>query len=332
MAQKKQRVFQHIMEDESYRIIKDKLPKDWIVREFNRPDYGVDIVIELFEEISKSASEALGEYLYAQVKSDQELEIKKEKIYPVANVAKGYWKENKSEYFEIDVVKYVLDTNTILTIQSLGASIAFILFVVDLKTRNVYFICLNDYIDKILLPKKPNYYDQGYVTITIPALNTLSDNRISRSSLEFYGKRSKLLSAFAKFAYQKNELSYLFRYKDNPINTMRDVINKNDRVSEKDIRRQVLFFIEQIELLDIWKYKSWEVLPLSQRELLDLKKKVIEEKNLNVLIHNVLVTWHRLTNLCNMYEELAREWFLPKFFSFMTSYPETPERIEKKKK
>lgn len=49
MAQKKQRVFQHIMEDESYQIIKDKLPKDWVVREFNRPDYGVDIVIELFE-------------------------------------------------------------------------------------------------------------------------------------------------------------------------------------------------------------------------------------------------------------------------------------------
>jgi hypothetical protein len=331
MAQKKQRVFQHIMEDESYQIIKDKLPKDWVVREFNRPDYGVDIVIELFEEISESASETLGEYLYVQVKSVQELEIKKEKIYPVENVAKGNWKEDKSEYFEIDVVKFVLDTNSIFTIQSLGASIAFILFVVDLKTRNVYFICLNDYIDKILLPKKPNYSDQGSVTITIPVLNNLSDNRISRFALEFYGKRSKLLSAFAKFAYQKNELSYLFKYKDFPVITMRDEINENDRASEKDIRRQVLFFIEQIEHLDIWKYKSWEVLPLSQRELLDLKKKVIEEKDLNVLIENVLVTWHRLANLSNMYEELAREWFLPKFLSFMTSYPEIPESIEKKK-
>jgi hypothetical protein len=331
MAQKKQRVFQHIMEDESYLIIKDKLPKNWVIRDFNRPDYGVDIVIELFEEISTGVSEILGEYIYVQVKSVQELEIKKEKVYPVENVAKGNWKENKSEYFEIEVIKFVLDTDSIYSVQSLGASIAFLLFVVDLKTRNVYFICLNDYIDKLLLPKKPNYSKQGTVTITIPKLNILSENLVCRFALEFYGKRSKLLSAFAKFAYQKNELSYLLKYKDFPIVTIRDEMTKNDIVSEKDIKRQVLFFIEQIERLDIWKYRSWEVLPLSKKELIELKDSLNKENNFKVSIERILITWHRLTNLCNMYEELAREWFLPKFLSFMTSYPDTPESIKKKK-
>lgn len=330
MVHKKQRVFQHIMEDESFQIIKDCLPKQWVIREFNHPDYGVDLVIELFEPVNERICETLGEYLYVQVKSVQELEIKKEKIYPVGNVAKGNWKEDKSEYIEVDVVKFVLDTNSIYTIHSLGSSISFILFVVDIKTKGVYFICLNDFIDKILMPRNPSYTNQGSVTITIPTLNQLSDKTISRFALEFYGKRAKLLSAFAKFAYQKNELTYLLKYKDYPIITMRDEIG-NASVSEIDIKRQVLFFIEQIEDLDIWNYKAWEVLPESKKELMDLKNKINEGEDLKSLIQKILITWHRLTNLSNMYEELAREWFLPKFLSFMISYPNMPDVIKEEK-
>lgn len=330
MAHKKQRVIQHIMEDESFKIIKDHLPKEWVVREFNHPDYGVDLVIELFEPINAKVSETLGEYLYVQVKSVQELEIKKDKLYPVQNVAKGNWKEDKSEYIEVEVVKFVLDTNSIYTVQSLGSSISFVLFVVDLRARDVYFICLNDFIDKILLPQNPNYTDQGSVTITIPILNKLSEKIISRSALEIYGKRAKLLSSFAKFAYQKNELSYLLKYKDFPVTTKRDEI-ENISASESDIKRQVLFFIEQIQVLDIWEYKAWEVLPATKNELMDLKNRINDGEDLNSLIEKILITWHRLSNLGNMYEELTREWFLPKFLSFMTSYPNMPDVIKEKK-
>lgn len=204
------------------------------------------------------------------------------------------------------------------------------LFVVDLKTKKVYFICLNDFIDKILLPQNPNYTDQGSVTITIPILNNLSEKIISRFALEIYGKRVKLLSAFAKFAYQKNELSYLLKYKDFPVTTKRDEV-ENAFASETDIKRQVLFFIEQIQGLDIWEYTPWEVLPAVKSELMDLKKKINDGEDLNSLIEKTLITWHRLSNLGNMYEELTREWFLPKFMSFMTSYPIMPDVIKEKK-
>ena len=43
MAHKKQRVIQHIMEDKSFQVIKDCLPKEWVIREFNHPDYSVDL-------------------------------------------------------------------------------------------------------------------------------------------------------------------------------------------------------------------------------------------------------------------------------------------------
>ena len=223
-----------------------------------------------------------------------------------------------------------MDTNSIYTIHSLGSSISFILFVVDIETKSVYFICLNDYIDKISLPKNPIYIDQGSVTITIPTLNKLSDKSISRFALEFYGKRAKLLSAFAKFAYQKNELTYLLKYKEYPVITKRDEV-KNDSASETDIKRQVLFFIEQIEGLDIWSYKAWEVLPEAKKELLELKQRINNGENLNSLIQKILITWHRLTNLGNMYEEFTREWFLPKFLSFMISYPNMPDVVKKEK-
>ncbi|WP_052769182.1 DUF4365 domain-containing protein [Chryseobacterium sp.] len=106
------------------------------------------------------------------------LEIKKEIVYPVGNVAKGNWIENKSEYAEIDVVKYSFDTDSIYTISTLGASVSVLLFLVDIENKDAYFICLNDYIDKIILPKNREYVDQGAYTIKIPTLNNLRMNRL----------------------------------------------------------------------------------------------------------------------------------------------------------
>lgn len=333
MARKKQRVIQHIMEDESYQIIKKFIPKEWVIREFNRPDYGIDLVIELFDKIDDQISETLGEFIYVQVKSVKKLEIKSEKIFPVGNVAKGKWKEDKSEYTQIDVVKYVFDTNSIFTIQTLGGSVSVLLFLVDLDTENVYFICINDYIDKIILPKNPKYGEQESYTITIPTLNSLRNKEISNNALKFYGKRAKLLSAFSKFSYQKNELSYLLGIKDFPILTYREELEKNKVVSQNEVLEQVLFFIEQIEELDIWEHKEWQVLPLAKAEINELKKYLQGE---NVVWEEVreklIICWHRLTNLGTMYEDLCREWFLPKMISLFTSYPTLPEIVKTENK
>ncbi len=155
-ARKKKRSFQHIMEDDSYSLIKKYIPKDWVIREFNKPDYGIDIVIELFDRINSDYSETLGEFLFVQVKSIEEVKIKKEKIYSTKNVAKIRWEEDKSEFMEIDVLKFPIDTNSIYSFQTLGASICVLLFVVDIENDEVYFICINDYIDKYLMPKNPD--------------------------------------------------------------------------------------------------------------------------------------------------------------------------------
>jgi hypothetical protein len=225
-ARKKRRMPVHIMESESYKIVEPFIPKEWVVRPFNNPDYGIDLVIELFDPAEEYA-EVLGEYLYVQVKSEETIEVKKERIYSVSNVAKGEWKEDKKSYVEIDVIKYVLDTNTIYTVQQSGAGVSVILLVVDIQARKVYFICLNDYIDKIILPCDPDYVTQVDYTITIPASNVLSKDPKSIDALKIYGKRAKMLAAFAKFHYQKSELSYAFKIKSYPVITRRDELEKD---------------------------------------------------------------------------------------------------------
>lgn len=328
MTRKKQRVLQHIMEDESYEIIKSQIPKHWVIREFNRPDYGIDLVIELFEIVGNDIAETLGEFIYVQVKSVKEIRLKQKIIYEVGNVAKGVWKENRKSYTKLDVVKYPFDTTSIFTIQSLGGSVPVLLFVVDINKRETYFVCVNDYIDKIVLPQNPKYTEQDSLTINIPAFNKLSNVDIANNALKFYGKRAKLLAAFSKFSFQKNEIKHIFGYKDYPIWTYRDEIEKEKEYEEDEIKTQLLYFIFQIEDLDVWQHNEWPVLPQAKIDL-DVVKNLLEEDEVDwkTAKDKVIVLWHQLTNLGTMYEDICREWFLPKIISLMTSYPTMPEII-----
>jgi len=318
------------MEDESYQIIKKHIPKEWVIRDFNRPDYGIDIVIELFDKIDQEVSETLGEFIYIQVKSVNNVAVTKEKIFNVGNVAKGIWNEDDSEYTEIELVKYVFDTNSLYTIQSLGASVSVLLFIVDICTEDVYFICINDYIDKIILPKNPSYGSQDALTLNIPALNNLKNKEITNNALKFYGKRAKLLSAFSKFAYQKNEIAYDFGYKLFLVWTYRDELEKDKVYDNDEIKTMLLYFISQIEDLDIWSHTEWVVLPEAKIELLKIRLLLQNDKGeWNKVKDKVIVLWHQLTNIGTMYEDICREWFLPKIISLLTSYPTPPKIIKK---
>lgn len=85
--------------------------------------------------------------------------------------------------------------------------------------------------------------------------------------------------------------------------------------------------------MDIWEHKEWQVLPLAKSEIKELKnylqsKDVVWEQ----VREKLIVCWHRLTNLGTMYEDLCREWFLPKMISLLTSYPTSPEIVKTKNK
>src|SRR6185312_14803139 len=125
-------------------------------------------------------------------------------------------------------VKYDMETDFLYTVQMQGASLAVLLFLVDLSTKECYFVCVNDYIDKYLMPSSPEYITQDDVRMYIPAQHVLSNKELRDHALSLYGKRAKFLAAFSLFAYQKNEFQNLFNFKTWPVVTYRDTLQPAD--------------------------------------------------------------------------------------------------------
>lgn len=57
MAHTRRRVRQHIMDERLYRVFRDLLPEEWAVHEY-LPDYGIDLVVELFKYIDDTREAA----------------------------------------------------------------------------------------------------------------------------------------------------------------------------------------------------------------------------------------------------------------------------------
>jgi hypothetical protein len=222
-------------------------------------------------------------------------------------------------------------------VQAMGAAIAVLLVLVTLDTRKVYFVCLNDLIDKVILPADPEFQLKQTKTIEIPIKNqitTLDDHLVP---LRFYAKRPKLYAAFSKFAYQRKELTYT-----------RDI----------DIVRH---FLKIIARYDFWENTpEWEIVAEMHERIKAVERfagngerstsessaftdriKVAGSKVLRrewteggletqefIWTTSVLMVWDALVNMNSMYEEICREWFLPSYLAAIMSYPEASEKAQ----
>ena len=317
MAHKKRRVIQRRMEEESYGILRNALPQEWVLHQY-APDYGIDLVVETFEYIDekRSVAETLGEFFFVQLKSKKNIKTREINVNGRYNVEKIY-KTIPEETSKIEVIPYQIDIDELLTVQSMGHAVPTILFLVDLETKKVYFICLNDYIEKILIPNKTLEKNKSTVTIYIPISNVLDEERCI-CHLSFLARRSKLFGAFNKFYYQMNEL---------------------ERQMSPDL---VLHFISIIKKYDFWNSKViWPALEGMYEELLliekyykygpDEAKKDWSKFDLDAYIekdcvdHFAFSFWSKLCNLGRIYEEICKEWYLPTAFweeSYDKSYRE----------
>ncbi|EOA2952395.1 DUF4365 domain-containing protein, partial [Yersinia enterocolitica] len=302
---KKRRSINQVKEDISVTVLREKLPREWVVHSYGA-DYGIDCVVELFDFIddSESVAETLGENFFVQLKSSDCIEYTSRKAYTRGNVAKGNLTENKDDFVEIPVAKFQLEISDILTVQSIGIAIPVLLILVDTKTKKAYFVCLNDYIDKVLIPEDPNYYQKNSKTIYIPLENEILDNEDALVPLRVYGKRSKMYGAFSLFNYQLKE-----------INRIQGKAAAPHSVSFEDAVEMIKNFIVIALRQDIWSgHEFWKPMVWSYKELLELKKDIDKEVKPedyeHLLSYCSECIWHRLTNLSNIYEELVREWFM----------------------
>lgn len=316
MANKKQRSLNQVKEDISIRVFREKLPKEWVIHSYGA-DYGIDCVVELFDFVNedKNIAETLGENFFVQLKSSDRIEYTNRKAYGRGNVTKGSLTEDKGESVDISVAKFQLDMSDILTIQSMGVAIPVLLVLVDTNTEKAYFVCLNDYIDKVLIPEDSSYASKKSKTIYIPTNNEVLDQQDALVALRAYGKRSKMYGAFSLFNYQLKEI-----LRAQGRTAFHDIITHEQAVE------MITTFVDISLRQDIWTgHEFWKPIQWCHNELLELRKKLSEgvklEDHKQFLTYCSDFIWHRLANLANMYEELVREWFMPTYLAMLTSYP-----------
>lgn len=313
---RKQRSLNQVKEDISVRVLREKLPKEWVVHSYGA-DYGIDCVVELFDFIDekKNIAETLGENFFVQLKSSDCIEYATRKAYGRGNVAKGALIEDKDDCVEIPVAKFQLDMSDILTIQSVGIAIPVLLVLIDTNSERAFFLCLNDYIDKVLIPEDPSYASKGSKTIYIPTANEILDTKNALVALRAYGKRSKMYGAFALFNYQLKEILRIQGKTSLP-----------HFIPLAQATEMIKTFVDISLRQDIWTgHEFWEPVLWSHSELLTLNEKlsrgVKPEDHEQFLAYCSDYIWHHLTNLSNMYEELVREWFMPTYLAMLASYP-----------
>lgn len=304
----------HIIGEQAVEILRSLLPKQWVVRQF-APDYGIDLDVELF---SSDKGHALGEHVFVQVKGVKGVRSKTVAVHGRMNVECS--NETTGEEFVAEVVQHQLDTKLITTIEEMGSAVVVLLAVVDVESRKAYLVCLNDYIEKILIPENSEYDEQGHVTINIPVENVLCEGK-GIEIIEWYGKRAKLYAFFNKVNYQQSELGYCV----------------GDKV------KMARHFARILARLDVWSAGGqWGALRIYQDELqyfydhglTKIAAGLLSEDRKNGkdieacewdatfcgegvslkevhTVQGIHFLWQQLNSLAHVFEDVAKEWFLP---------------------
>ena len=286
----KQRSKAQVLGDEGVRVFEGLLPKSWVKRTFEK-DYGLDLSVEIFEEY-KDGYITTGEHIYFQVKGTENLKVDDYEI-------KGYWNvDRNNDKFKSDikvkVVKYPIDTALLSTVERMGSAVPVLLVVVDLDKEVGYYVCLNDYIEKVIIPDNPYYYTKKTLGINIPIENVIrSVDDVQK--IEWYAKRAKLYAFFNKINYQKNTMKF---------------------IEDDELLAQVKYFARIISRFDAW--SASEYFP----RLKSIKKEIddlLQEKNANKIDTEYLRRlWDEICSFSCIYEDTAKEWFLPTYSEVTT--------------
>lgn len=317
----KQRSEQHLIDQEGEKLLRSKLPRHWVLREY-RPDYGLDFSLEVFKPSAPSDEgcstyETLGEHLFVQLKTVDEPDIKPLTIFGRGNVEKGPEElDRRDKIADVDTYRFQLEISELMTVERMGIGVPVLLVIADLCASRCSFVCLNDYIDKILIPRYDDYRIKDSRTIHLPVRNEIGTDP-GLVALRWYAKRPKLLGAFQRFTYQYAELQW---------------------AEDGDWRSLARIFARKISHYDFWDDTEMCVpIPYNAAGLRRFLKtgqpgyfkepaSVPEgfpeaEYRSHLLKQDVFELWRLLALLPRTYEDVWREWFLPTSLGHLASAP-----------
>lgn len=320
MSSAKKRVEQHLIDQDGEKLLREKLPRHWMLRDY-RPDYGLDFTIETFKNGAVDGRpgiyETLGEHLFVQLKSVAAPKASPLTVYERSNVEKGPEVLKKGDRVaKINTYRFSLETSELLTVERMGIAVPVLLVIADLSARRCSFVCLNDYIDKILVPRHTDYRAKGSRTIYVPVCNEVESGTREIGTLRWYAKRPKLLAAFQRFNYQYSELQWA--------------------AEETHWRNLANNFACRIADYDFWHdTENWGIIRDNAARLEQFVRTgqpgFFEPPGKNLLAFDepqlakyfqrldVLELWRQLSQLSKIYEEICREWFLPTALGYITS-------------
>lgn len=320
MPKVKQRSEQHIIDERGQSLLKSLLPIHWILREY-RPDYGLDYALEIFSQPSDGRYETLGEHIFVQLKSVSSVKVLPLKLHWRVNVEKQPEELRKNEVEGyLETIRFSLETSELMTVERMGVGVPVLLVIADISTSKCYFVCLNDYIDKILIPKHADYTTKGSRTIHIPSMNRIGSS-FGEVALRWYGKRPKLYAAFQRFIFQEAELQYA-----------RDTTK---------FMQMAHYFASRIENYDFWDdMEMWDMIGYygsalkefisnGRPNLMKIDIKTLEEDRDDLddlekyfFNNDILALWQGLALLSRNYEDIYRECYIPTALGYKCTYQE----------
>ncbi len=328
MTQTKKQSEQHIIDAEGERLFRAQLPSHWILRPY-RPDYGLDFTLEIFARskdrpTATQTYETLGEHIFIQLKSSRTVNVRPLKIYGRSNVEKAREHLDKKKLVGVlDTARILIETSELVTVERMGISVPVLLVLADLEKGKCYFVCLNDYIDKILVPRNRNYAIGGHRTVHLPVINSFEIHSFGHNALRWFGKRAKLYSAYQRFVYQATELNYALKTESFP-----------------SLAR---YFAAKIVNYDFWDdTEMWPILShygkaiqhfltTGQPGIMRINERSISDATDGDYQHSqalidelrrqeIIDLWRRLSVLPRNYEEVQRERYLPTEVGYLTSF------------
>lgn len=331
MHRTKRRQANHIRGARGIDIVRKLLPVEWVVRELT-PDYGLDLHVEVFNVAPDDplSADTLGEHFFAQVKTVDSFDIKTVKVAGRKNVSKHPLGSPDGDPSLIPVISCVLDVAEIRTIEEMGTAVPVLLVVVDRSAKEARYICLNDWVGKVLLPSNPDYERQGTVTVHVPAWNVFDSGDLSFASIWLLARRSKFYAAFASFSYQFHELERAISLADYAASSG---FGWNEAVREEGVLEMLDVFLRSSLRLGIWSATgggSWRPLEDVHADLMDIDRRLRDGASDDVQAAQIawssLEAFRRADNLSRMYEELCREWGLPTELAAQIANVEAAER------
>jgi len=318
MEHGKKRPVQHVIGERGVEIVKKCFPKEWVVREYT-PDYGIDLSVELFSPCENSFI-TNGEHIFFQVKATTELQQRRMTVSERKNVELEY-KKGKEMAGEIGVISFSLDTALLMLVEAMGSAVPVVLTVVDIEKEEVFFVCLNDYIEKVLVPEEPDYGEKKEKTIYIPVRNRL-DKHEGIEIIKWYAKRPKLYALFNKINYQAKELEYCGQFEIvHRIKHFLYLLNRSDAWSARTYFPLMDYLKTEMDYY--FEHGTTQGTERTLKSLVEEGVDIDEEEyeatycvgkvslRESTLVQELHLLWDRLASMGDVFEDVIKEYFLP---------------------